>query len=419
MCNSSTDLPFRKNRAICVPFSQKEYNDNVNDPAKFRTLLNPRIEQYPELFPSNIREGYIMKDTYFSRKMLIIIRRIDISGISYTIRPSFVMPYMVGMVADIEKPIFLRKFDVPFWALSYVFGRDSSYWYRIDLSLGRNSLVGTTIKNPQDLPQHVVADEKHTWILGNKVYVATTVGNGCILGASIAKDAGEQSLIKAYGHYKEETQCMNSEYAPETVNTDGWLPTQNVWKSIFPFVIVISCFLHVFIKIRDRSKKKFKDIYQQIATKLWDCYYAQSKSSFSQRIRRLCEWAKKTSAPSFILEKIEKVQNNLASFSIAYDFPGAHRTSNMLDRLMQRMDRHLFSNQYFHGSFSSAELGIRAWALILNFAPSNPITIKKHDGLLCPAERINKFRYHDNWLENLLISASLTKRYRPLPQNPI
>lgn len=418
MCNSSKTLPSRENRAICVPFSQKEYNDNVNDAGRFRTLLDPKIAKYPELFPSNIREGYIMKDTYFSRKMLLIIRRIDISGISYTIRPSFVMPYMVGMVADIEKPLFLRKFDVPFWALSYVFGRNPSYWYRIDLSLGRNSLVSTTIKNSQDLPQHVVADEKHTWILGNKVYIATTVGSGCILGASIAKDAGEQSLIKAYGGYKEEAQCMNTEYAPATVNTDGWLPTQKAWKSMFPFVIIISCFLHVFIKIRDRSKKKFKDIYQQIATKLWDCYDAQSKNSFSQRIRRLCEWAKKTSAPSFIIEKIEKVRNNLASFSIAYDFPGAHRTSNMLDRLMQRMDRHLYSSQYFHGSFSSAELGIRAWALILNFAPSNPITIKKYDGLLSPAERIIKFRYHDNWLENLLISASLTKHYRPLPQNP-
>ena len=118
------------------------------------------------------------------------------------------------------------------------------------------------------------------------------------------------------------------------------------------------------------------------------------------------------------MEKIEKLRNNIVSFSIAYDFPDAHRTSNMLDRLMQRMDRHLFSTQYFHGSLSSAQLSIRAWALILNFAPSNPITIKNHDGLQSPAERLNKYRYHDNWLENLLISASLGRLYKPIPQNP-
>lgn len=409
---------YQKNRVICLPFSQKPYNDNVNIAVTFRGLVDPIIKKHPELFPSEISNGYQMKDLYYSKKTLIIIRRIKISGISYTIRPSFVMPYLVGMVDDVEKPLFFRKFDIPFWALSYGFERDPSYWYRIERSIGRNSLVGTTIKDPQDLPLHLVADEKHTWILGIKAYIATTVAKGCILGACIAKDAGEQSLTNAYGVYKEEAHCLNPDYNPETVNTDGWPATLKALKNIFPHIILIACFLHVFIKIRDRSKKKFKDIYQQVATKLWDCYEAQNKASFSQRVRRLYEWAKNTSAPSIILGKIEKLKNTVASFSIAYDFPGAHRTSNMLDRLMQRMDRHLFSTQYFHGSLSSAQLSIRGWVLIQNFAPSNPLTIKKYNGLLSPAERLNKSRYHDNWLQNLLISASLARLYRAPPQNP-
>ncbi|QTA88626.1 Uncharacterized protein dnm_046730 [Desulfonema magnum] len=41
------------------------------------------------------------------------------------------------------------------------------------------------------------------------------------------------------------------------------------------------------------------------------------------------------------------MHKNLASFSAAYDFPGAFRTSNMLDRLMRKMDRPLFNTQYF------------------------------------------------------------------------
>jgi len=51
----------------------------------------------------------------------------------------------------------------------------------------------------------LASDEKHSWILGNKVYVATTVGNQCILGASIAVDAGDAgdaALRKAYGVFK-------------------------------------------------------------------------------------------------------------------------------------------------------------------------------------------------------------------------
>jgi hypothetical protein len=36
----------------------------------------------------------------------------------------------------------------------------------------------------------------------------------------------------------------------------------------------------------------------------------------------------------------------------------------MIDRLMQRSDRFLFSTQYFHGNITSADKSVRAWALI-------------------------------------------------------
>jgi hypothetical protein len=90
----------------------------------------------------------------------------------------------------------------------------------------------------------------------------------------------------------------------------------------------------------------------------------------------------------------------------------------MIDRLMQRMDRHLFSTQYFHGSMAAAELSIRGWTLIQNFAPYNPRTIIKYNGYQCPAERLNQFRYHENWLQNFLASASL-RGYRSPPPNPL
>ncbi|MFZ3047907.1 MAG: hypothetical protein WA151_18495, partial [Desulfatirhabdiaceae bacterium] len=60
----------------------------------------------------------------------------------------------------------------------------------------------------------------------------------------------------------------------------------------------------------------------------------------------------------------------------------------------------------------------RGWALIQNFAPSNPRTIQKHQNFKSPAERLNKFRYHENWLHNWMISASLGG-FRTVPPNPL
>jgi len=408
----------RNKRTICLPFSQDNYECNIHNSDDFRFCVDKRVKLFPELFPAEIVNGYQMKDFYYSKKQSIWIRRIKIAGVAYTVRPSFIMPYLVGFVDEIEKSLFLRKFNVPFWAVSYVFGKDPMYWYRIEQSIGRNSIVGTTVRAPENVPTHLAADEKHTRISGKKTYVATTVGGDCILGAAIAKDAGEQALTDAYQVYKHESRCLKPEYSPDTVNMDGWKATRNAWKTLFPAVVVICCFLHVFIKIRDRAKKKYRDIFENVASQLWECYRAESKMSFSQRIRRLAEWCETNDVPSVIIDPIRKLRKNIAIYRVAYDHPKAHRTSNMVDRLMQRMDRHLYSTQYFHGSMDSAQLSIRGWTLINNFAPYNPRTVMKLNGYKSPAERLNQFRYHNNWLHNLYISASLGG-YRSPPLNPL
>ncbi len=395
----------RENRVICLPFDQKTYLEIVNDPEKFRAQVDEFFNLFPELFPRRIINGYQLIDPRHSKKLSIPIRRIKIGRTSFTIRPSFVMPYMSGMTDLVERALLMRKYSVPFHALSYSFGGSAQKWFRMEQSLGRNSIVGTTVHQCSELPQHVVDDEKHTWIKGEKAYVATTVAKNCFFGVAIAENANETELTKAYGVFKMEAQEIKFSYAPKTVTADGWGAAQNAWQTLFPSIIIILCFLHVFLKLR-KNKNKFKKLFFQLSQKLWHCYEAPDKRTFSQRLRRLLEWCEGEELPSFVTEKVEKLRNKDANVTTAYDYPQAPRTTNMVDRLMKRMDRHLFNTQYFHGSPETAERSIRGWALIENFAPSNPRTIKKHNGWQSPAERLNQFRYHDSWLQNLLLAAS-------------
>ena len=403
----------RLDRTICIPFPENKYIEIVKDPNKFRKHIELIKAQHKEPFPPEIINGYRMKDIYCSKKLGLDVRRIEINGITYTVRPSFIMPYMTALVKDVEGPLLLRKYDVPFWVMAKLFGRNHMYWYRMERGLGRNSVVGTTIQKAEDLPQHLVADEKHTWAEGEKVYVACTVAKECILGVSVAENAGEEALTKSYGVFKGEALRMDPDYAPLTACTDGWASTQKAWKALFPMIALVTCFLHVFIKIRDGAKKKYKEVFQEIAPRLWSCYAAKTKAAFSQRVRRLREWGKKANIPSFLQERLEKLHQNRDNYSRAYKYPGAHRTSNMLDRLLRKMDQHLFNTGYFHGSLDCAERSLRGWALIKNFAPCAPETIKKYGGKLSPAERLNGFRYHDSWLQNLLVSASLRGCHAP------
>ncbi len=194
------------------------------------------------------------------------------------------LPYMTGSVGDVEKPLFLHhKFGVPFWALTYAFGKDDSYWYRLSQQLGRPSLVGTSIKRADKLPEHLLADEKHTRILSHKAYVACTVAEECVLGASISLSASEQGLTEAYHDFRDEACDLDPDYQPKTVNILGyakdWFATQAAWQALFPGVVVILCFLHAFLKIRDCAKR-LTSVFPEIAQKVWDAYQQSSQDAF-------------------------------------------------------------------------------------------------------------------------------------------
>jgi len=401
------------NKRVILPIELEEYQELSRDRVRFRAWLGNMIATYPELFPAEIAEGYELHDTLPASRKLpdVRFRRIKLKVRNsegkqevLTIASSAVMPYMTGLTDDVQKALFLRQFTVPFWALTYVFGRDDSYWYRMVAAFGRNEIVGTTVKDEDKLPQDLLADEKHVHFNGEKGDIATTVGGDCILGASLALDAGETALTEAYSTFEEEAHHIAPDYAPKTVNTDGWQATQNVWLALFPAITIIQCFLHAFIKIRACSKKRLKTLYPAIERRVWDIYHASTPADFRQQIADFLAWSRK-SVNGTALEAIEKLCAKQDAFLLAFDFPNAYRTSNMIDRHMDSMDRWLVNTRFFHGHRSSAELQIRSWAILHNFWPYCPRAdvSKRFDS---PAHKLNGFVYHDNWLHNLLISSS-------------
>jgi hypothetical protein len=78
-------------------------------------------------------------------------------------------------------------------------------------------------------------------------------------------------------------------------------------EALFPGAVLILCFLHVYLSLRDRSKYKHGAIFKVVADKLWHCYHAVTQAEFSQRLRRLHEWAETADIPDFMKDKISKL----------------------------------------------------------------------------------------------------------------
>jgi hypothetical protein len=404
------------NKTIILPFEEATYEELITDKAAYRAFIMEQMHHHPELFPPRMKDGWSFygltrpSEKQHGLRLRRILTKADREV--WQIHPSFMMPYMTCDTETADNIVFLAKW-APDWALARVYKKDVMMIYRLRTHMGRYNIVGTTVKTPAKLPTDLGADEKHSRISGEKVYIATTVGHGCFLGGAVSQGAGESDLTDAYGRFQREAQQVQPDYHPHTVNTDGWKATMKAWQALFPKVCVIQCFLHAVLGIRNVATKATKALYDDIIENAWHVYEAKTKRSFAQRLRRFREWGD-TLKESPLKTTLQKLCAKKAGFLPAYDFPDCLRTSNMIDRLMKGMDRYVFAKQYFHGTLVSAEYGIRAYCLLSNFRPYayNPANGLPHEETRSPFTELNGFSYHRCWLQNMLIATSRQGIYR-------
>ncbi|WP_345375343.1 hypothetical protein, partial [Algivirga pacifica] len=382
----------RESRTIVLNIPVEDYLQFITHNEFARKSIENQYKCFPELFPECFHKGFKLNGyERVSKKTGQRMRRISSNGITYRIRPSFLMPYNREVTPEVEKALFLIKFGVPFWALGSVFGKNHMYWYRLFISLSSFSLVGTSIHKKETLPENLLSDEFHSRQQGSKVYVATTVAQECILGVEACCQVTANALEKAYGVFKKEARDLDATYSPKTVNTDGWNATQIAWKKIFPCVAIIECFLHAFLKIRDRATKALQPSFLQVAEKVWNIYRSDNKRSMSQMIRRLKEWTQENVPDSPMKENVLKLVSKRKNWLRHLDFEGIYRTSSQLDRVMRLMERHAVNSQKFHSTVEATTLNFRALALLHNFTPYSPWTRIKNGGYTSPVHKINGY----------------------------
>lgn len=404
--------PPRGAKQIVLPMTRPLYDEIWHDPGRIRAFVDRWARSAPELFPPGFDTGYRLHGFgRESRKLpgLKLRKIVAGDGSSYWLRPGFVAGYMAGTVDELAYPLLLAAHGVPAWLLTIGFGHSEMYWHRLVERLGRSSLVGTTVRDATRLPAHLAADEHHADWAGGKGYVAMTAGGGCILGMALTSAADDAHLREAYGAFAAEARDVEPEYAPETANVDGWAATRNAFASLFPTIAVILCFLHGFLKVRDRCRKA-RDLHRRA----WDVYRAATAEEFRRLMDEFRRWCGTQTWTAPVREMLTKLGNRTESYVVAYAHPGCHRTSNAVDRPMNRLCRLMYAGRGLHGHQGSSELRLRGWALLENFRPYAPRG-KSPRSFESPAHRLNGKRYHEHWLHNLMVSTSLMGFRNPKP----
>lgn len=390
-------------RQICIPMTQAQYSRIWENAAATRDYLDSVLAEHPEIFPASMTQGYQLHGHLPESKKLpgIRLRQIRTAEGVFTVRPSFVFSFMTGTTDELEKPLLLLAVHTPVWVVTEMFGKNDMYWQRLLERMGRNSLVGTTVRVAAQMPEHLAADEHHLQWRNAKGFLAMVAAKGCILAASLTTSADEQHLTEAYGVFHAEARDVAPDWQPKSINTDGWKATRSSLRSLFPRVLLVLCFLHGFLKIRDRCRKDH-GLHQRV----WDVYRAETEVEFRAGLIELKQWSETEELREPVQTALEKLFSHADEYASSYTEPEAYRTSNQVDRPMNRLGRSLYASRGLHGHQASSERRLRGLSLLENFRPfarrSN--TKRNHQS---PAHRLNDKAYHANWLHNLQISASL------------
>lgn len=142
-------------KTICLPMPDDvEYAKLVDEREAYRAHLEQQIKAHPELFPAAIKDGYRFHGWSKSLRQGVKIRRIYLPSTAqaYQLRPDFVTAYMSETADIAAKALYLKQHGVSYEGIAYVMGRSEMHWYRLVQSLGRVSIVGSTVKTAAALP---------------------------------------------------------------------------------------------------------------------------------------------------------------------------------------------------------------------------------------------------------------------------
>src|SRR5438128_9751030 len=121
--------------------------------------------------------------------------------------------------------------------------------YRLVCVLGQQSLVAVLTRCELPLPVYILADEKHSRCLTDKVYLPTIVRGRVIwhLGDSASKSAA--AFTASYGDFQRAALRVEPSYHVQGALTDGFESTTSSMRTLFPGARLGYCLRHALNKL--------------------------------------------------------------------------------------------------------------------------------------------------------------------------
>src|SRR5215468_10056905 len=121
--------------------------------------------------------------------------------------------------------------------------------YRLVCAFGHQGLVTVLTRCGLPLPLYVLADEKHSTCLTDKVYLPTIVCGRVIWHLGYTTEASAVAFTQSYRAFQQAALRQEPSYRVKGVLTDGFDSTTRSMRTLFPGARVGICLRHALIKL--------------------------------------------------------------------------------------------------------------------------------------------------------------------------
>ena len=366
--------------------------------------------------------GCLTRHSHYARLRLggLTIWRIQCTSCDavFTVLPHFVLRYR-RMSPDVARQALIATHGgLSLEWCAVIFNISPMALYRLVCALGQHGLIIVLVKCRLPLPAYILADEKHSRCLADKVYLPTIVSGRLIwhLGYSASKSAA--AFTASYGQFQQAALERNPSYQVRGALTDGFDSTVSSMRTLFPGARLGFCLRHALNKLPSKLVGVSASVRQGLRSKFHALLHRcrQRKSlrvvSLGQRLRRFANHVTATVGE----EHSERVQkwfgDKKSGWYAVLEDPKMPAMSTLLDQAHNAIDRKLFAMKGFHHPDGSQAAFLTGLAHLYNLIPYQR---RAKNAGLCGVQVEGGRVPTSDWMLNLQILTSGGYQHAPEP----
>src|SRR5712692_1302823 len=409
--------PTRQNRTITVDFQDEAtYFQLLGDTKVFVEFILAFILSlgFQLLHKASCSEGgSLTRHSHYARLRLggLTIWRVQCTTCKavFTVLPHFVLRYR-SMRPEVARDALLATHGGLSLELCAVLYHISPMaLYRLVCALGHHRVVTVLTRCGLPLPTYVLADEKHSHCLTDKVYLPTIVSGRVLWHLGYTENASAAAFTQSYQEFQRAASQQEPSYRVRGILTDGFDSTTSSMRTLFPGARLGNCLRHAINKLPGKlaaiASPVRKALRSQFHTLLYLARQRKGLRVFAlgQRLRHFADHVA-TMAGAANGERVRRwFQDKKAGWYAVLADPQMPVTSTLLDQAHNAIERKLFAMKGFHHPGGSQPAFLTGLAHLYNLIPYQRRA--KHAGQ-CGVEVEGGTVPTRDWLLNLQILTS-------------